>query len=54
MALAADGVGLANVRARLETLFGTSGTLELASREAGGVIATMRFPLRCEAQPVAA
>jgi sensor histidine kinase YesM len=48
------GVGLANVRARLETLFGASGALELASRETGGVIATMRLPLRRDAHPVAA
>jgi sensor histidine kinase YesM len=48
------GVGLANIRARLDTLFGSAGSLELASRETGGVIATMRLPLRREAQPVAA
>ena len=48
------GVGLANIRARLDTLFGSAGSLELASHETGGVIATMRLPLRHEAQPVAA
>ena len=48
------GVGLANIRARLDTLFGSAGSLELASGETGGVIATMRLPLRREAQPVAA
>jgi len=40
------GVGLANVRARLATLFGAAGTLDLAANPAGGVTATLRMPLR--------
>ena len=40
------GVGLANVRARLETLFGDAGRLELRRGETGGTIATVRLPLR--------
>ncbi|HZZ94766.1 MAG TPA: histidine kinase [Usitatibacter sp.] len=39
-----SGVGLANIRARLETLLGPAGTLELASNSAGGVTATLRLP----------
>jgi two-component system LytT family sensor kinase len=40
------GVGLANTRARLETLFGDEGKLEVVNAEAGGTIATVRFPFR--------
>ena len=40
------GVGLANTRARLATLFGAAGQLELAGAEGGGTVATVRFPLR--------
>ena len=40
------GVGLANIRARLETLFGPAGRLELRRGESGGTIAMVRFPLR--------
>jgi two-component system, LytTR family, sensor kinase len=40
------GVGLANTRARLETLFGGAGSLELRRGETGGTIATVRLPLR--------
>ena len=40
------GVGLANTRARLETLFGEAGRLEVINAEGGGTIATLRFPLR--------
>ena len=43
---AAAGVGLANVRARLETLFGRAGRLELRRGESGGTIAMLRMPLR--------
>ena len=38
------GVGLANTRARLETLFGAAGSLELAGNAEGGVRATIRLP----------
>jgi LytS/YehU family sensor histidine kinase len=40
------GVGLANTRARLDTLFGDAGRLELHRAEGGGTLATVRFPLR--------
>jgi two-component system LytT family sensor kinase len=40
------GVGLTNTRARLETLFGAAGRLELRRAENGGTIASVRFPLR--------
>jgi sensor histidine kinase YesM len=40
------GVGLANTRARLDTLFGDAGSLELAANPGGGVTATMRLPYR--------
>ena len=40
------GVGLANVRARLETLFGRAARLELRRGESGGTIATVEMPLR--------
>lgn len=40
------GVGLANVRARLETLFGLDGRLELRRAETGGTIARVEMPLR--------
>lgn len=41
-----EGVGLANTRARLETLFGAAGRLELRRTDAGDTIATVRIPLR--------
>ena len=40
------GVGLANTRARLETLFGEAGQLEVFNAEGGGTIATVRVPVR--------
>lgn len=40
------GVGLANTRARLETLFGDAGELRVSAAAEGGTIATLRFPLR--------
>jgi LytS/YehU family sensor histidine kinase len=49
-ATAGSGVGLANTRARLETLFGAEGRLEIARHEGGGTVATVRFPLRREAR----
>ncbi|MBU0622786.1 MAG: histidine kinase [Gammaproteobacteria bacterium] len=39
------GAGLANVRARLATLFGDNGRLTLESKAAGGVVATLELPL---------
>jgi len=38
------GVGLSNTRARLEALYGTSATLEVANAQGGGVIATVQLP----------
>jgi sensor histidine kinase YesM len=46
------GVGLSNTRARLETLFGGAGVLELMANPAGGVTAVIRVPLRRSATPV--
>lgn len=40
------GMGLSNTRARLETLFGEAGRLEIINTEEGGVIVIIRFPLR--------
>jgi LytS/YehU family sensor histidine kinase len=40
------GVGLANVRARLETLYGSNAHLEIAPRPTGGVVASVRLPFR--------
>jgi sensor histidine kinase YesM len=40
------GVGLANTRERLATLFGGAASLELRRAERGGTIATIRLPLR--------
>ena len=40
------GVGLANTRARIETLFGERGQFQVVQAEGGGTIATVRFPLR--------
>jgi signal transduction histidine kinase len=40
------GVGLANVRARLATLFGSAGTLRLVRNPGGGVTAALRLPYR--------
>ena len=42
----AIGVGLANTRARLETLFGDAARLDVLNAEGGGTIATVRFPSR--------
>jgi two-component system, LytTR family, sensor kinase len=39
-----SGVGLANIRARLEALYGDRGILEVANVEGGGVAATVRLP----------
>ena len=40
------GVGLANMRARLATLFGETGRLEVVNAEGDGATATVLFPLR--------
>jgi two-component system, LytTR family, sensor kinase len=40
------GVGLANTRARLDTLFGNAGHLHITRAEGGGTVATVRLPLR--------
>jgi len=45
-ASAEEGLGLANTRERLSTLYGSSGHLELIPAEGGGVIATVRFPIK--------
>ncbi|MDF1485537.1 histidine kinase [Ramlibacter sp. H39-3-26] len=42
---AADGFGLAQVRERLATLYGSRGTLELIAVTAGGACAAATFPL---------
>jgi histidine kinase/histidine kinase/DNA gyrase B/HSP90-like ATPase len=42
------GVGLANTRARLETLFAAGASLDLAANAGGGVTATMRLPYNGE------
>ena len=50
-----EGVGLANIRERLRTLYGDRGRLELAAAgpdEARGTVATVRLPLRELAGPV--
>jgi two-component system, LytTR family, sensor kinase len=41
---ARPGLGLANTRERLATMYGTQGTLVLADDPSGGVIATVRLP----------
>ncbi len=43
---AGAGVGLANTRARLETLFGERARLEVGDVAGGGTVATIRLPLR--------
>ena len=44
--VAEAGVGLANTRARLETLFGETGQLQVLNAEGGGTVAVVRFPLQ--------
>ena len=44
------GTGLANIRARLATLFGDAGTLELVTNADGGVTARIRLPHRSAAR----
>jgi sensor histidine kinase YesM len=43
------GVGLANIRARLDTLYADAASLDLASNTEGGVTATIRVPCRSAA-----
>jgi signal transduction histidine kinase len=43
---AVAGVGLANVRARLDALYGRDGELALAPTPGGGVTATLVLPYR--------
>ena len=45
------GRGLSNVRARLATLFGADGTLEIGNRGEGGASAALQFPLVVAALP---
>jgi two-component sensor histidine kinase len=45
-AASGSGVGLANTRARLAALFGSSASLELRANEPRGVIAEVRLPLQ--------
>jgi two-component system LytT family sensor kinase len=40
------GVGHANTRVRLETLYGKAGQLQVLNAEGGGTLATVRFPLK--------
>ncbi len=40
------GVGLANIRSRLQSMFGEDADLALAPLEAGGVVASLEFPLQ--------
>jgi two-component system LytT family sensor kinase len=48
------GVGLANIRSRLDHLFGGAAVLDLRPRSTGGVEATITLPLRRPAQPTPA
>jgi LytS/YehU family sensor histidine kinase len=41
-----EGIGLANTRARLETMYGDAGTLELDGGVDTGTSATIRIPMR--------
>ena len=45
-AVPGEGVGLANTRARLTTLYGTAATLELFPAEGGGTVARIRIPYK--------
>jgi hypothetical protein len=41
----ADGLGLANIEARIERLFGTRGALRLSAAQGGGTSAELRLPV---------
>lgn len=43
---ASGGIGLANTRARLQTLYGARASLALCVRREGGALATVRLPFR--------
>jgi two-component system LytT family sensor kinase len=45
-AIPSEGIGLANTRARLRTLYGDAAFLETKFGESGGFIATVRLPFR--------
>lgn len=49
-----SGIGLANIRARLNTLFGSAGALTLQNNQPSGVRAAMRLPCQSAVQPVIA
>lgn len=44
LSITTGGVGIANTRARLTAMYGAGATLDLANREEGGVVATVRLP----------
>lgn len=46
-----EGVGLANTRERLTTLYGSRGRLELIGTREGGALATIRLPLHVVSTP---
>jgi two-component system, LytTR family, sensor kinase len=46
------GVGLANIRGRLEQLYGESQAFSISNRAAGGAEVTLRFPFHLASQPV--
>ena len=48
------GVGLANIRARLDSLFGSAGSFDLVENSSGGVTATIRIPHRLAGSAVTA
>jgi signal transduction histidine kinase len=41
-----EGLGIANTRERLATLYGARARLDLAGRPSGGTTATVRLPYR--------
>jgi LytS/YehU family sensor histidine kinase len=47
---AGDGIGLANLRARLAELYGSQQRLELAGRSGGGTTVEVRIPWRSSAR----
>jgi two-component system, LytTR family, sensor kinase len=50
---ASGGIGLSNTRARLRQLYGDAQSFEVSDRAAGGVEASLSFPLRRGAAPQA-